>query len=190
VKNYLFYDTAETDKSSEYDSYITLRNSGTGVMTYDSTNKYYIYKVTNTGDSFIPIKPLENQSTNFIMEYDAYLVNSNSNIGFDIYISSTLFERIQINTSYEFIYKNINGSITDINTSESVPTAVWCHYKYILNGSNFTVIVTNSSGTVLVNKTETLDSAIINASSHKYGFDMEWNNGGTTYVKNIKAYIN
>lgn len=190
VKTYLFYDDATSNKSSNFASSISLRNGGSSTLTYDSTNKYYV--ITNNNgetESFIPIPALAGK-TNFIIEWDSYCPNDQASNGFVIYLDGSNWYKITDDISGLYWYAwCLNGAFTENKVYNTGSTKKWVHNKVTINGTSFSMLSTDPTGTVLINKSMTMDSKM-NSASIKVGLDSEWVSGVKTYYKNIKAYSN
>ena len=194
LHSYLVNDDASSDnKSTLFSTGVALRNSGTQSVTYNSNGYYVITNTKSQAESFVPLTALTGK-TSFIVEFDAYCEQVGGSIGFVIYKDSDNWEKLtddcDNNKKYWEAYKR-SGTFTEnaeyYTSYNSVTNQKWLHHQYTINGTSFTMKVTDSEDTVIIDHTLTIPSTVLGADT-KYGLDVEWQNNTSTRYKNIKAW--
>ena len=181
----IYEDDCSVDNTSDYGSSISLRNSGSSTLAYNS-NGYYT--ITNNGsgkESFIPITDLTGTMGDFTLEYDSYVEQIGGSSGLVVYNSSTSWEKLTDDAdSVKGAWYGYNdGSFHETKyTLSDYSYQKWVHYKYTFEDDEFSIKITYND-TVLWSHTETMQTT--RGSSTQYGLDSEWQNNTTTRYKNI-----
>ena len=181
----IYEDDCSIDNTSDYGSSISLRNSGTSTLAYNSDGYYTITNTKNLAESFIPITDLTGLTTNFTLEYDSYVEQVLGSSGLVIYNSSTAWVKLTDDASSDkkYWYGYNDGSFHETafyGTETSYQK--WVHYKYTVQGTTFTMEVTYNDTQIAFYTGQihfTMDS------STKIGLDSEWNSDKVTRYKNI-----
>ena len=183
-----------TDQSSKFGSSIGLRNSGTGNITYDSTNQYYVTNLTKKGsEAFVPINSA-NGLDDVLIEFDGFLPTPSSSLtsflALGVYHDSNnwarLGEKATLSSGSPFEYGiNNNGSYSESDISgATTQSGVWLHLKFKI--TNNTIQRQAYNGTTLVfEETRTYSSSWFDNTT-KYGFNLLWTTAWKSYIKNIK----
>lgn len=174
-----------TDQLSEFGSILNFRSngsSGTGSISYDSTNHYYVLADSSTGqEKFIPITALTGY-TSFKMTFEAQVVTTHL-CGFGEFVGSTNTNcSVFIGTDTGH-FKKHQGSDTNITTGAS--SATWYHFTVTVDSTGYYVTIKDLNDNV---KVDNYRCTISNSSTTKYGFVWGWS--GTSqrfYLRNIKA---
>ena len=172
-----------TDQSSKFGSNVSLRNSGTGSITYDSTNQRYSINITREGESYIPITSC-NGLDDFVIEFDGYF-DYLFYLGLTIYSDGNNWARFGIKTDWAEYGIKSNGSYSEANiTNVTTTTGTWTHHKYTITNNTIRLEVYNGS-TLLYDSTRTYDSSWF-TSNTKYGFVQLWATSWHQYFKNLQ----
>lgn len=111
VQTYLFYDACDSATTlSNYESSITLRNSGSSAMTQNGTK--HQLTITKQGQSFIEISALEGVTGSFRMIIHSQ-TSSNRNycgIGLCLYIDANNWYSVEDTSEKIWTYKKVNGT--------------------------------------------------------------------------------
>ena len=187
---YILQDDASVDNSSTlFGNSYALRNSGSNTTGWNS-NGYYTVKTQSSGtkESVRIIAPLTGVADDFILEWDAYCEGSDGSSGLVIYNSSTAWEKLSDNCSSmkEVWYGYNNGYYHETKYySTIVDNGQWTHYKFTMQGNQFSILITLNGETVWEH-TETIH--FTRSSSTQYGFNSEWQANRVMRYKNIVAY--
>lgn len=174
-----------TDQSSEFGTILNFRStgsSGTGSISYDSTNHYYVLADSSIGqEKFIPLNALTGLN-NFRLEFEAQVVTTHL-CGFGEFVGITNTNcSVFIGTDTGH-FKKHQGSDTNITTGANNST--WYKFSVTVDSSGYYVTITDLNDNVKVNNYR---CTISNSSTTKYGFVWGWS--GTSqrfYLRNIKA---
>ena len=174
-----------TDQSNEFGTILNFRSNGSagsGSMSYDSTNHYYVFASTGTGqERFISLPALTGYN-NFKMTFEAQVVTTHL-FGFGEFVGST-------NTNCSvFIGRDTNkftkhqGNDTQIASGAS--SATWYKFIVTVDSTGYYVTITDLNDNV---KVDNYRCTISNSNTTQYGFTWGWQ--GTSqrfYLRNIKA---
>lgn len=177
--------TGETDQTSKFGSSISLRNSGTASLDYQSSGKYYKNTCTkSSSESFLPITSATGLD-DFIIEYDGYFASSKLGIlGVTVYSDSNNWARSS-NTKSTYTESSMtNGTFAENEPSLNFPVETWHHYKIIITNDSIRRIVTNG-GTTVQDTTFNVNSGLF-SNNTKYGFPVLWGTDWIMYWKNLK----
>ena len=186
----LFEDDCSTDKTTDYGSSITLRESGTSTIAYNSNGYYTITNNVNFAESFIPITPLTGLTDNFILEYDSYVEGNGSNggsSGLVIYNTSTSWAKLtdDANNDKRAWYGYNNGSFHELSFYLSQSSnQKWIHYTYIVKDNSFLIIINDNDTVIGIYSTKI---QVTRNNTTKIGLDSEWFENTVTRYKNIKV---
>lgn len=189
VSQFIFYDDASVDNSSTLFGNSYALRSGSNTTGWNS-NGYYTVKTQSSGtkESVRIIAPLTGVADDFILEWDAYCEGSDGSSGLVIYNSSTAWEKLSdnCNSMKEVWYGYNNGSYHETKYySTIVDNGQWTHYKFTMQGNQFSILITLNGETVWEH-TETIH--FTRSSSTQYGFNSEWQANRVMRYKNIVAY--
>ena len=110
VQTYLFYDACDSATTlSNYESSITLRNSGSSAMTQNGTK--HQLTITNQGQSFIEIPALEGVTDSFKMIIHSQSSN-HCGIGLCLYIDANNWYTIGDTSEKIWTYQKVNGTFS------------------------------------------------------------------------------
>ena len=174
-----------TDQSSEFGSILDFRstgNSGSGSMSYDSTNHYYVLASTGTGqERFIPITALTGLN-NFKLTFEAQVVTTHL-FGFGEFVGSTNTNcSVYIGTD-DGHFKKHQGSDTNISTGASSGT--WYSFTVTVDSTGYYVTIKDLNDNV---KVDNYRCTISNSNTTQYGFTWGWQGSSQRfYLRNIKA---
>ena len=174
-----------TDQSNEFGSILNFRSngsSGSGSMSYDSTNHYYVFASTSTGqERFIPITALTGLN-NFKMTFEAQVVTTHL-FGFGEFVGSTNTNcSVFIGTDTNKFTKH-QGSDTQI--ASGAAQATWYSFTVTVDSTGYYVTIKDLNDNV---KVDNYRCTISNSNTTQYGFTWGWE--GTSkrfYLRNIKA---
>ena len=174
-----------TDQSNEFGSILNFRSngsSGSGSMSYDSTNHYYVFASTGTGqERFISLPALTGYN-NFKMTFEAQVVTTHL-FGFGEFVGSTNTNcSVYIGTD-DGHFKKHQGSDTNISTGASSGT--WYSFTVTVDSTGYYVTIRDLNDNV---KVDNYRCTISNSNTTQYGFTWGWQ--GTSqrfYLRNIKA---
>ena len=186
--------TGETDQSSKFGSSIGLRNSGTGNITYDSTNQYYVTNLTKNGsEAFVPINSA-NGLDDVLIEFDGFLPTPSSSLtsflALGVYHDSNnwarLGEKATLNNGSPFEYGiNNNGTYTESDISGATTQSnVWLHLKFKITNNSIQRQAYNGT-TLVFEEIRTYSSSWFDNTT-KYGFNLLWGTAWKGYFKNLK----
>lgn len=181
----LFEDDCSVDNTSDYGSSISLRNSGTSTLAYNSNEYYTITNTKSQAESFIPITELTGLTTDFTLEYDSYVQQVGGSSGLVIYNSATEWIKLtdDSDSSKKYWYGYNDGSFHETafyGTETSYQK--WVHYKYTVQDGIFTMTVTYND-TQIAFYSAPIHFTI--GSSTQIGLDSEWQTNTVTRYKNI-----
>ena len=174
-----------TDQSNEFGSILNFRSngsSGSGSMSYDSTNHYYVFASTSTGqERFISLPALTGYN-NFKMTFEAQVVTTHL-FGFGEFVGSTNTNcSVYVGTD-DGHFKKHQGSDTNISTGASSGT--WYSFTVTVDSTGYYVTIKDLNDNV---KVDNYRCTISNSNTTQYGFTWGWQ--GTSqrfYLRNIKA---
>ena len=181
---YLINDDASVDNSSTlFGNSIGLRNSGTNTTGWNNAGYYTVKNTKSSSESMRVIAPLTGLTGDFTLEYDSYLEATDGASGFVIYNSNTSFVGLlNDGGTYTFFYND--GSYHETNLSSGVTRQEWVHFKFIVEGTNFTLECYEND---VLQYTTTQTIHFNRSSSTMYGFEVKWTYNRITRYKNIKA---
>ena len=177
------------DNTSDYGSSISLRNSGSSTLAYNSNGYYTITNNGSSKESFIPITDLTGTSGDFTLEYDSYVEQVGGSSGLVVYNSSTSWEKLTDDgdSTRRTWYGYNNGTFHEYGYNSSIVTnQKWVHYKYIVQGNEFHIEITYE-GNVLW--TYAIVMHLERNENTRYGLDCEWQSNTKTRYRNLKAYV-
>ena len=174
-----------TDQSNEFGTILNFRSTGSagsGSMSYDSTNHYYVFASTNTGqERFIPITALTGLN-NFKLTFEAQVVTTHL-FGFGEFVGSTNTNcSVFIGTDTNKFTKH-QGS--DIQIASGATQATWYSFTVTVDSTGYYVTIKDLNDNV---KVDNYRCTISNSNTTQYGFTWGWQ--GTSqrfYLRNIKA---
>ena len=174
-----------TDQSNEFGSILNFRSngsSGSGSMSYDSTNHYYVFASTSTGqERFISIPALTGLN-NFKMTFEAQVVTTHL-FGFGEFVGSTNTNcSVFIGTDTNKFTKH-QGSDTSI--ASGAAQATWYSFTVTVDSTGYYITIKDLNDNV---KVDNYRCTISNSNTTQYGFTWGWE--GTSkrfYLRNIKA---
>ena len=174
-----------TDQSNEFGSILNFRSngsSGSGSMSYDSTNHYYVLSNTSTGqERFIPITALTGLN-DFKLTFEAQVVTTHL-FGFGEFVGSTNTNcSVFIGTDTNKFTKH-QGSDTQI--ASGATQATWYSFTVTVDSTGYYVTIKDLDDNV---KVDNYRCTISNSNTTQYGFTWGWQ--GTSqrfYLRNIKA---
>ena len=181
----IYEDDCSADNTSDYGSSISLRNSGTSTLAYDSNEYYTITNTRSQAESFIPITDLTGLTTDFTLEYDSYIQQVGGSSGLVIYNSSTAWIKLTDDGSSDkkMWYGYNDGSFHETAFYGSETTyRKWVHYKYTVEDDSFSMKVTYNGNTIA---SYTATIGFTRDSTTKIGLDSEWQSNTVTRYKNI-----
>lgn len=185
VQTYIVDISGMTDQSNEFGTILNFRSNGStgsGSMTYDSTNHYYVLASTGTGqERFIPITAL-NGLNNFKLTFEAQVVTTHL-CGFGEFVGSTNTNcSVYIGTD-DGHFKKHQGSDTNISTGASSGT--WYSFTVTVDSNGYYVTIKDLDNNI---KVDNYRCTISNSNTTQYGFTWGWQ-GSTQrfYLRNIKA---
>lgn len=187
--DYRVYDDASSNKVSQnYGSNISLRNSGTATLSYDSTNHNYDIVVSTTGESFFPITSATGL-TDFTVEFDTFFPSQNSDVlnGLIVYKDSNNWYRVGYmpHSTRRRSIGDMNGGTWNETSSNvsSFPLTTWVHYKATISNGTLSVEL-SYNGTTYDTYSVSVSGLLTN--STKYGFVSVWASGRHAPFKNLK----
>lgn len=181
----LFEDDCSVDNTSDYGSSISLRNSGTSTLAYNSGEYYTITNNRSGAESFIPITDLAGLTGDFTFEYDSYVQQNGGSSGLVIYNSSTAWIKLtdDADSQKRLWYGYNDGSFHETAFYSSETTyQKWVHYKYTVQDNIFSMIVTYNDDLLAL---YTAPIGFTRDSTTKIGLDSEWAYNTVTRYKNI-----
>ena len=126
-----------TDQSSEFGTILNFRSTGStgsGSMSYDSTNHYYVFADTSTGqERFIPLTALTGLN-NFRLTFEAQVVTTHF-FGFGEFVGST-------NTNCSVYCATDSGKVTkhqgsDSNIGTGISQATWYSFTVTIDSTGY-----------------------------------------------------
>ena len=185
VSSYIVDISGMTDQSNEFGTILNFRSNGSagsGSMSYDSTNHYYVFASTNTGqERFIPITALTGLN-NFKLTFEAQVVTAHL-FGFGEFVGSTNTNcSVFIGTDTNKFTKH-QGS--DIKIASGATQATWYSFTVTVDSTGYYVTIKDLNDNV---KVDNYRCTISNSNTTQYGFTWGWQ--GTSqrfYLRNIKA---
>jgi hypothetical protein len=185
---YILTDDASTDMTSNYESSVGLRNSGTGTITHNSNGYYVLTNTKANSMSYIPIQVLHGKQK-FIIEFDSYFPTSNSNVSTGLVVcqSSTDWCSHYANDMNLYYWGTmLSNVLTRSSVNYTSLIADWTHNKYVIDNGWFSMVLTKQSGESIYSTSQQLDSRF-NTTTNDYGFPILWA-ANSYYIKNIKIY--
>ena len=185
VQSYIVDISGMTDQSNEFGSILNFRSngsSGSGSMSYDSTNHYYVLSNTSTGqERFIPITALTGLN-DFKLTFEAQVVTTHL-FGFGEFVGSTNTNcSVFIGTDTNKFTKH-QGSDTAI--ASGAAQATWYSFTVTIDSTGYYITIKDLNDNV---KVDNYRCTISNSNTTQYGFTWGWQ--GTSqrfYLRNIKA---
>lgn len=185
VQSYIVDISGMTDQSNEFGTILNFRSNGStgsGSMSYDSTNHYYVFASTNTGqERFIPITALTGLN-DFQLTFEAQVVTTHL-FGFGEFVGSTNTNCSVFIGTDDGHFKKHQGS--DISISTGASSGTWYKFIVTVDSSGYYVTITDLNDNV---KVDNYRCTISNSNTTQYGFTWGW--AGTSqrfYLRNIKA---
>jgi hypothetical protein len=192
--SYLFYDACDSASGlSNYSSSINIyKNSGTGTISYNSTQNSYYITGNNGYAIIIPIIPMEN-----LDNYKLTFQYKHQSIG--AYCQPSVYVYDKNVSSYPTVYgvrhrgdkiincqKFVNNGDTGANqVTVSDASNQWFTLEMTKSGTNLSFKIKNSSDAVIYDKTYNSES--LNATACAFGMWTERGQSYGWYVKEIKA---
>ena len=182
-----YYDDASSDKHSNWDT-----TDSNDTISYDSTNKHYVFTKTADGDAFIKLTNSIIPS-NVKIEYDLRIPSTTKNIQPRIGLlndstGSFVEGRVNINNSYHTIswIGRKNGTWTSLPTTNvpSLSNGNWYHFELTFDGSDLTMKV--YSGTTLLG-TVTASLSDYLGQTNKLLIDSAYETGSVWNLKNLSV---
>ncbi len=187
---YDFYDSAETDGTSNY-TLIDIYNSGVnGTFTHDSENQHYILKNTTYDNIFAAINDLNDKDDLILIADICRATNSGNQQGGLIgrqKTSNTYIEGVYI-TGAAYIFRllqNNAGTSTTIDSDNyTISQNEWYSIELKILGTIATLNLYNSTGTLLYTESGEISGLL---DSGAWGLRGGYYPNSETYFKNIKA---
>lgn len=173
-------------------SSISLRNSGTSTMTWNSASpSYYQVQVTNSSsDSFIEFLPLQGVTDSFklTMKYKLPSTNSVSYVGLYYYIDDNNWGGVKGLNDAQWVSDKTNGTFSEqeYRTGQSNTTDYYTHEIIYNKTANTLAISTYDSSDNLI-QSKTMNIPITLTSSVKWGNAVAWSNGDKNNIYYLKA---
>lgn len=173
-------------------SSISLRNSGTSTMTWNSASpSYYQVQVTkSSSDSFIEFLPLQGVTDSFklTMKYKLPSTSGVSYVGLYYYLDDNNWGGVKGLNDAQWVSDKTNGTFTEqeYRTGQSNTTNYYTHEIIYDKTANTLSISTYDSNDTLI-QSKTLNIPVTLTSSVKWGNAGAWSNGDRNNIYYLKA---
>jgi len=188
--NYLIYDNASTDNSSTlFDSSISLRNSGTNSVTYNSSTPCYVLKNTRgSSESLRPYTALNGYTGSFKMTVRSKAPDSNSPcpISLYYYLDNNNWGGVKDEHSNIWISSKTNGSFTESNKGGTNHLSSELTDEFIYDSTSNTLTVNRYYNSSLEH-TQVMNIPVTLNSNVKWGTTTSWNNNAICEIYEIIA---
>ena len=192
VVNYIINDDCSVDDSSTlFGDHISLRNSGTCSVSYDSNNKCYV--ITNTkgsAEAFLEFLPLRGVTDSFKITFRSKnLTSATCPIGLYYYLDSNNWGGVKDESTNMWVSSKTNGSFTESNKGGTDMRTLELIHEAIFDSTNKTLTLHRYDINMNLIKTITMNipSSITIDSSVIWGTSVTWDNNAIREIYNIQA---
>ena len=190
----IFEDNATSDNSSTlFGSYISLRNSGTGSVTYTtgSPNYYLIANTRANAEAFIPYSLLNGLTDSFKITVKSAINSTSYNaclIGLYYYEDDNNWGGVKGSIHEQWISDKTNGTFseTQYTTGKSYSTETLTT-ELVYNSNDNTLSITSYDSNDALIQSETMNIPITLSSNVKWGTSTTWSSSDKHRVYEIKA---
>ena len=189
VQTYLIYDDASVDNSSTlFGSYISLRNSGTNSVTYDSSTPCYVLKNTrSSSESFRPYSALEGYTGSFKMTVRSKCTSSSAcPISLYYYLDSNNWGGVKDEHINIWVSSKTNGSFKESNKGGTNHLSSELTDEFIYDSTSNTLTI-NRYYNGAIEHTQVMNIPVTLNSNVKWGTTLSWDNNATCEIYEIIA---
>ena len=187
--NYLIYDDASVDNSSTlFGSYISLRNSGTNSVTYNSSTPCYVLKNTRgNSESFRPYSALNGYTNSFKLTVRSKNTTyATCPIALYYYIDDNNWGGVKDESTNIWVSSKTNGRFTESNKGGTDHRYDEMTHEFIYDSVNNTLTINRYYNGVIEN-TQVMNIPIVITSSVKWGTSITWDNNTIREIYEIIA---
>lgn len=179
--SYIINDDATTDnRSTLFGSSISLRNSGTASVDYDSSTPCYVIKnATANAEAFLPYPALEGITSSFKMTTESQSAGTNvCGIALYYYIDSNNWGGVKEEGQGMWISTKTNGTFTETNKYSNTAYKnlnIKNEFIYDANAGTLTINRYDKDNPSTIFKTFTMNIPVTITGSVKWGTSTTWN---------------
>lgn len=180
VASYIINDDATADnRSTLFGSSISLRNSGTASVDYDSSTPCYVIKNTKANaEAFLPFSALEGITSSFKMTTESQSTGSNvCGIALYYYIDNNNWGGVKEEGQGMWISTKTNGTFTETNkynNSTYKNLRIKNEFIYDANAGTLTINRYDKDNPSTIFKTFTMNIPVTITNSVKWGTSTTW----------------